>query len=33
VTPESIRLRKMELDAGKRLSLKRREGRMAESDS
>jgi len=33
VTPESVRLRKMELDAGKRLSLKRREGRMAESDS
>jgi len=33
VTPENIRLRKMELDAGKRLSMKRREGRMAESDS
>ena len=33
VTPENIRLRKMELDAGKRLSMKRKEGRMAESDS
>ena len=33
VTPENVRLRKMELDAGKRLSLKRKEGRMAESDS
>jgi len=33
VTPENIRLRKMELDAGKRLSTKRREGRMADSDS
>jgi GTP-binding protein len=33
VTPENIRLRKMELDAGKRLSIKRREGRMAESDA
>jgi len=33
VTPENIRLRKMELDAGKRLYMKRKEGRMAESDS
>jgi GTP-binding protein len=30
VTPEHIRLRKMELDPVKRLSIKRKEGRKAE---
>jgi GTP-binding protein len=33
VTPEHIRLRKMELDPVKRLSIKRKEGRKADSDS
>ena len=33
VTPEHIRLRKMEFDPAKRLATKRKEGRMTESDS
>jgi len=33
VTPESLRLRKMELDAGKRLSQKRREARWRDPES
>jgi len=33
VTPEHVRLRKMEFDPAKRLSIKRKEGRMTGSDS
>jgi len=33
VTPEHVRLRKMEFDPAKRLATKRKEGRMADSDS
>jgi GTP-binding protein len=31
VTPEHVRLRKMEFDPAKRLSMKRKEGRMADN--